>query len=97
MNRYFKFLFPAIPVLAFCLLAACAGPTRLETDYGTSYKLALTQQTLNPEAGKNLSPVKGIDGVAAGEIVNRYEKSFEKAASEEKPKYMFGITSGGGY
>ena len=41
---------------------ACAGPSRVEMDYGTSVKLSAFNQTLNPQAGKNLGPVAGFDG-----------------------------------
>ncbi len=49
---------------------ACAGPSRLEMDYGTSDRLAKFNQTLNPEAVKNLKPVTGIDGQAAAAIMD---------------------------
>lgn len=61
------------------VLTGCAtGPTRLEADYGTSFKLAISNQILNPEAGKNLKPVEGIDGKAAEAALERYRESFKK-------------------
>jgi hypothetical protein len=78
MKRYFVI----IGVIAmFCIAAGCAQPlTRLEMDYGTSFKLAKFNQVLNPEAEKNLKPVTGLDGVAAEKSIDRYRKEFEKAA-----------------
>ncbi len=59
----------------------CPGPSRLEMDYGTSYKLAKFNQTLNPDAEKNLEPVTGFDGVAAQATMGRYHKSFEEKST----------------
>jgi hypothetical protein len=56
----------------------CAGPSRLEMDYGTSYQLAKFNQTSNPEAEKNLEPVTGFDGRAAKATIDRYQKGFER-------------------
>ena len=82
MKRYFVI----IGVIAmFCIAAGCAGLSRLEMDYGTSFKLAKFNQTLNPEAEKNLKPVTGLDGVAAQKSIDRYRKEFEKA---QPPIYM---------
>jgi hypothetical protein len=64
----------------FLITIGCAGPSRLEMDYGTSFKLAKFNQVLNPEAEKNLAPVTGLDGGAAKAIMERYRKDFEKAA-----------------
>lgn len=65
------------------LLASCAGSTRLEEDFGTSQKLAVQNQILNPEAGRNLQPVEGIDPVAGGVILNQYYKSFERGKQKQ--------------
>lgn len=78
MNRYLVFV-----ILAAALLASCAGKTRLEQDFGTSQKLAVQNQILNPEAGKNLQPVEGIDPVAGGIILKEYYKSFERAQQKQ--------------
>jgi hypothetical protein len=96
MKRYFVI----IGVIAmFCIAAGCAQPlTRLEMDYGTSFKLAKFNQVLNPEAEKNLKPVTGLDGVAAQKSIDRYRKEFEKAqppVSTPMPSIV-GIGVGGG-
>ena len=66
-----------VGVIAVALIS-CAGPSRLEMDFGTSAKLAVVNQTLNPEAGKNLEPVTGMDGKAAEGIMEVYRGGFEK-------------------
>ncbi len=78
----------------FLICVSCAGPTRLEMDYGTSYKLAKFNQTLNPEAEKNLEPVTGFDGGAAQATIGRYRKGFEEKATA--PTYVFSIGGVGG-
>ena len=67
----------------------CPGPGRLEMDYGTSYKLAKFNQTLNPDAEKNLQPVTGFDGPAAKNTLDKYQKDFEKPAPP--PTYVLGV------
>jgi hypothetical protein len=60
------------------LLISCAAPTRIETDYGTSFKLQKYNQIANPDAEKNLKPVEGLDSQAAAGAMNKYHKEFEK-------------------
>jgi hypothetical protein len=61
-------------------LLGCAGPSRLEMDHGTSAKLAIVNQTLHPEAARNLEPVTGMDGKSAEALMEMHQKSFEKPA-----------------
>ena len=68
-----------VGVIAVALLS-CAGPSRLQMDYGTSAKLAVVNQTLHPEAGKNLEPVMGMEGKAAEGAMERYREGFKKPA-----------------
>ena len=76
----------------FLISVSCAGPSRLEMDYGTSHKLAKFNQTLNPEAEKNLEPVTEFDGGAAQATIGRYRKGFEEKTSA--PTYVFSISTG---
>ena len=64
-------------ILAIFLISACAGPTRLDKDYGMSVKQAQINQTLDPEAEKNLEPVAGLDGKAGQTSIEKYRKTFE--------------------
>ena len=85
-------------LFCFCLaviMAAGCAPTRLETDYGTSFQLQKYNQALNPEAEKNLEPVEGIGGHPAQKAVEKYEKSFEKAPPKGDV-FQFSIGSQGG-
>jgi|GEM_PF-497678 len=67
----------------------CCGPSRVELDFGTSYNLAKFNQIYNPEAEKNLDPVVGLDGRTVTITLDKYNKSFEKAA--EKPVYNINV------
>jgi hypothetical protein len=61
------------------LLGGCTViESRLKKDYGNSYRLALENQILNPEAEKNLEPVYGIDGNTADTIVKSFRESFKE-------------------
>lgn len=82
-----------ISLLVGVFFIGCAQ-SRLAKDYGNSHSLAIENQTLNPEAEKNLEPVYGFDGQAAERTIGRYRKSFEKAVPP--PMYTNIITSGGG-
>lgn len=62
----------------FFIAVGCAGPSRLEMDFGNSVSLAKSNQILNPEAGKNIEPVSGLDGEAARATIEKYRKDFEK-------------------
>jgi hypothetical protein len=79
---------------AAVLLISCATqPTRVETDYGTSYKLQKFNQTANPDAEKNLAPVQGLDNEASVNTVKKYHKEFEK--QEKAPTSITNIGTTG--
>jgi hypothetical protein len=71
---------------------SCAGETgqrNMERSFGSSYRLAIVNQTLNPNAGRDLTLVEGLDGRAAQSTYDQYLKSFDKAQKE--PTYLLGI------
>jgi hypothetical protein len=82
-------------IAALFLLNACAQPpTNWDARFGDTVRMAIAQQTLEPEASKNTDPVAGIDGRAAGEALERYQESFQKPPP---PPPLFQImTSGSG-
>jgi hypothetical protein len=71
---------------------------RVEMDYGTSYKLAIHNQTLNPDAEKNIEPVYGIEGQIAEKNVEKYRKSFERPLPAANTYILSvpGVASGAG-
>jgi hypothetical protein len=91
MTRRFYILIGMVAI--FLISVGCAGPTRVEMDYGTSFKLSKFNQTLNPEAEKNLEPVTGFDGGAAQGTIGRYRKGFEEKAPA--PTFTLSIGTAG--
>lgn len=87
-----KVYYASIILPAIFLIFACAGPSRVEEDYGHSVRLSRINQTLNPEAAKNLEPVSGFDGKAAQITVEKYRKDFEK--NTETPQQIFQMGGG---
>lgn len=71
--------------LAVFLISACAGPTRVDKNFGRSVKQARVNQILNPEAEKNLEPVTGLDGKAAKAGIEKYRMSFEGSREGHQP------------
>jgi hypothetical protein len=88
------FLFPGWIALLF-LLMSCAGPGRLETDFGNSSKLSKINQIYDPEAEKNTEPVAGLDGKAAEANTEKYRKDFEKPAQPVPSALTIGNSSSG--
>lgn len=83
-------LIVVLAVFSVVTLWGCAGNLPesqrmdyLEMNWGKSFKSAQKNQILNPEAGKSLEPVVGLDGQAAEHGVNKYKKSFEKEVPVE--------------
>lgn len=75
-------------VVVLFLTGCTTLPSRLEMDYGNSFRMAKTGQILNPEAGKNLEPMMGFDGRAAFLNVDKYHKDFEKAAPAAEKAFI---------
>ena len=55
-------------------------------------RLAQARQTLNPDASRNTSLVRGMEGVAAKNALDRYHESFKTPP----PTNIFTINVGGG-
>ena len=71
----------------------------LNMNYAKSFESAKNNQILNPDAGKNLEPVVGLNGEAAEHGVDKYKRSFEKQAMERDVKpsaTTFDIMESGG-
>lgn len=65
-------------LLALCL-GACSAPDGLQrAANGDAVRAALAAQVAYPQALRNADPVKGIDGSAALQAQQKYEKSFSR-------------------
>ena len=80
-------LIASVSILTGCV--CMMGPGRVETDFGTAYKLSIFNQTLDPEAEKNLEPVIGLGGPEANLNMERYRKGFEKEIT--RPTYILNV------
>lgn len=81
-------------IAAMSVLSACAPTTpHWDGTFGDTVRMAVAQQTLNPDASRNTDPVSGMDGSAAHAVMDRYQKSF--AEPEPQPN-VFTIGVGGG-
>lgn len=90
MLRKYLVVIGFLPV--FLILQNCAGPGRLETDFGTSSKLMKVNQVWDPEAEKNIEPVTGFDGKAAQANIEKFRKDFEKPAPPTPYTLSIGIS-----
>jgi hypothetical protein len=68
-----------IGLIATLLIFSGCGTkeTMLSRNWGSSFESAKQSQILNPEAGKNLDPVVGLDGQAAGNNMEKYRQEFK--------------------
>jgi hypothetical protein len=69
----------------------CAGnlPQAERTDLfdshqGKSFESAMSEQVLNPEAGKELAPIVGFDGKAAAANMEKYREVLRRAEKAEE-------------
>lgn len=53
-------------------------PVHLSEGYGESYRYAVENQILNPQAAKSLKVVEGLDGGPANLNMTRYQEMFKK-------------------
>lgn len=64
-------------MLGSTVLAGCVEPApRVEAEFGNATRATLNAQIINPEAGENPDTVTGMDGRAARDAVDNYQRSF---------------------
>ena len=80
------------------ILTACVEPApRYEAEFGNATRTTLNAQIINPDAGSNPDPVAGLDGRAARDAINNYQKSFaEPKPTENGFNIGVGNSSSGG-
>jgi hypothetical protein len=73
-------------VTALFVVLGCTTPpgqnqgTLLEKNWGRSFETVKYNQILNPEAGRNVEPVEGLDGEAAEANMAKYRQGFTSEA-----------------
>lgn len=81
---------------ASVVLVGCVEPAPvLDSKFGNAVNAAKAQQTLNPDASMNKTPVVGLDGKAADAVVDKYHTSFE-APPAAVNTFTIGVGSGSG-
>ena len=71
------------------VVLGCSGTTPaseqslLERNWGRSLETIRYMQMVDPEAGKNLDPVVGLDGNASVNNVDKYQNSFKETEQTE--------------
>lgn len=85
MNAKFVWLLAAVALLISCSPSrtVLGGESYLDQNWGRSYEAAKFNQIANPDAGKDLEPVYGLDGVAAGNAATKYQESFKGKNEKE--------------
>lgn len=77
-------MFSGLIAILFAVLSCSSTPeTLLEKNWGRSYESVLYMQMLDPDAGKNLDPVLGLDGNAASYNLDKYRETFKEKESKE--------------
>ena len=86
-NRY---IFLLVVIVLLLLFAGCSngnislqGETEYDKNFGRSYETAKYNQIINPEAGKNINAVEGLEGNAADNSVKGYQESFKQSKDQE--------------
>ena len=64
-------------IATLLIFSGCARETMLSRNWGNSFESAKQSQILNPEAGKNIDPVVGLDGQAVENVVEKYRQGFK--------------------
>jgi len=85
------------PLNLYVLLGVAVGVSacqstmpRYEREFGESVRNTLQAQIIHPEAENNADPVKGLDGRAARDSINSYQKSFSKPVPQPSV-FNFGV------
>lgn len=84
---------PHLIVPSMLALAACVAGCAHERPVGASVSLTMAQQVIDPMAGNNSDPVKGIDGQAAKSSYDLYQKSYRNPQPQPNV-FTIGIGSG---
>jgi hypothetical protein len=80
-----RFTLPILLGAIALLLAACASPSKLRSDYGVAIESAKHQQTMRFVTDGPAEAVRGLDGRVADAVMKQYRQSFEQAQTQGQP------------
>lgn len=80
------------------LLTACVAspPPYMDAKFGEAFETVKAQQTANPDASLNTTPVVGIDGQAGDAAFDNYRDSFINRPAATSRALNVGTTGGSG-
>ena len=89
-----------IVIIALAISLGCAGKpvqreSMLDKHWGSSFESAKYNQILNPDAGKNLDPVVGLEGPTAQQTMERYQENLKAKPSKKVYNINLGTVGGG--
>jgi len=87
-NKCFFTTIAGLFILSTAAVSTSSGEdceTYLEKNRGKSFQSIMKGQILKPDAGKNLAPVKGLDGQAAELAMGCYRQSFKGSSQGQAP------------
>jgi len=87
-NKCFFTIIAGLFILSTAAVSTSSGEdceTYLEKNRGKSFQSIMKGQILKPDAGKNLAPVKGLDGQAAELAMGCYRQSFKGSSQGQAP------------
>jgi len=88
-----------LAMIFIMLQAGCSFGSRIgepspgAPEFGSSVRMAVASQIVNPEAGSD-APVVGIDGKYAAAVAKKYQDG-PKEPKERQARSIFGIVDGG--
>jgi hypothetical protein len=69
------------------ILTACSSPVHeqslLQKNWGRSYEAQLQLQKANPDAGKRMDPIIGMDGESVDYVLDAYRQSFHSGKQKD--------------
>jgi hypothetical protein len=90
LNKIGKFMLMMLVAVWFfgCAQHPVFQPeSELDKNWGRSFESARHNQILNPDAGKNLEPVEGLEGPAAERIMNDYVNGGKQKKQESSSEF----------
>lgn len=82
-STLYKLTVLMISLLLFVCFSGCntmgARGVRVADNFGRAYEMNVFTQTVNPDAGREASPVDALDGKAVEHIYKNYQKTFTKS------------------
>jgi hypothetical protein len=91
-NRYPAYV--GLVVVLFLSFGCATLPH--EKNWGKSFEMTKDAQVLDPDASGNLAPVTGLDGQAAANAMNRYQKGSDgdKGSCGRGTQSLIGVLGG---